>query len=213
MDHCECPKCYITTRVFEMVNLCSDMRADVATEPGAPLALRGKLIDARREIASLQIQVLAVERPRVGDVFGGLVTARAVGPAAVLVERGFQVATSTAATGPPVSGVAGGMSYAAVLGSGATSGIQGSSRKGPSRFQGPAASGAGLRQDYMVFLTPVGSTDDPARDVAMILKWNIDPVAKGIRDVTLRPTRYAITVFSHKKQSLINIKMSLRKIQ
>ncbi|KAL3249906.1 hypothetical protein MRX96_055774 [Rhipicephalus microplus] len=54
---------YIMSRVFELVNLCSDMRADAATERGAALALQGQLVDARREIAGLQRQVLVAERP------------------------------------------------------------------------------------------------------------------------------------------------------
>ncbi|KAL1487001.1 hypothetical protein MTO96_046713 [Rhipicephalus appendiculatus] len=39
---------YIMTRLFELVSLCSDMRADAATERGAALALQGQLVDARR---------------------------------------------------------------------------------------------------------------------------------------------------------------------
>ncbi|KAL1467491.1 hypothetical protein MTO96_042143 [Rhipicephalus appendiculatus] len=54
---------YIMTRVFELVSLCSDMRADAATERGAALALQGQLVDARREIAGLQRQItLELER-------------------------------------------------------------------------------------------------------------------------------------------------------
>ncbi|KAL1479624.1 hypothetical protein MTO96_051705 [Rhipicephalus appendiculatus] len=49
-------------RVFELVSLCSDMRADAATERGAALALQGQLVDARREIAGRQRQVLVAER-------------------------------------------------------------------------------------------------------------------------------------------------------
>ncbi|KAH8036385.1 hypothetical protein HPB51_000167 [Rhipicephalus microplus] len=61
---------YIMSRVFELVNLCSDMRADAATERGAALALQGQLVDARREIAGLQRQALVAERPPVGDILG-----------------------------------------------------------------------------------------------------------------------------------------------
>ncbi|KAH8035937.1 hypothetical protein HPB51_013478 [Rhipicephalus microplus] len=46
---------------FEMINLFSDMRADTDTERGVALTLRGQLIDARREIAGLQRQVLVAE--------------------------------------------------------------------------------------------------------------------------------------------------------
>ncbi|KAL3199007.1 hypothetical protein MRX96_044106 [Rhipicephalus microplus] len=54
---------YIMTRAFEMVSLRSDMRADTAMERGAALALKGQLIDARREIAGLQRQVLVASDP------------------------------------------------------------------------------------------------------------------------------------------------------
>ncbi|KAL3199004.1 hypothetical protein MRX96_044103 [Rhipicephalus microplus] len=94
--------------------------------------------------------------------------------------------TGTAAMGPPGVRVAGGMSYAVALGSGAASGIQRPSGNSPSGPQGVTAPGAGRRQDQVAFLMPVGSTDYAARDVTRILKANIDPVAKGIRDVTLR---------------------------
>ncbi|KAL3234656.1 hypothetical protein MRX96_022620 [Rhipicephalus microplus] len=106
-------------------------------------------------------------------------------------------------------GAVSGMSYAAALGSGMRPRAQGPSRNGPTELQATATQGAGLRQDYVAFLTPVGSTDAPAREVVRVLKSNIDPVAKGIRDVTLRHTRYGVTVFSHMRQSLINMKNAI----
>ncbi|KAL3183343.1 hypothetical protein MRX96_000317 [Rhipicephalus microplus] len=121
------------------------------------------------------------------------------GPAAVPAGPGIHEVTGTATMGHPVSGVAGGVSYTAALGSGVTSGIRGPSRNGPLGPQGVATPGAALRQDHVAFLTQVGNTENPARDVARTLKSNIDPVAKGINDVTLRHTRYGVTVFSHIK--------------
>ncbi|KAL3185733.1 hypothetical protein MRX96_028636 [Rhipicephalus microplus] len=80
-----------------------------------------------------------------------------------------------------------------LLGSGATPGIQGPSRNGPSGPQGATAQSTGLQQDHVAFLTPVESMDFPAKDVARIRNLNIDPVAKGIRDVTLQHTRVTVS--------------------
>ncbi|KAH8021082.1 hypothetical protein HPB51_012366 [Rhipicephalus microplus] len=184
---------YIMPQVFEMVNLCSDMQADAATERGAALALRGQLIEARREIAGLKRQVMVAERPPVGDILENLAVATAGGPAAVPAGPGIHEVTGTATMGHPVSGVAGGVSYTAALGSGVTSGIRGPSRNGPLGPQRVATLGAALRQDHVAFLTQVGNTENPARDVARTLKSNIDPVAKGINDVTLRHTRVRVS--------------------
>ncbi|KAL3198023.1 hypothetical protein MRX96_014559 [Rhipicephalus microplus] len=114
------------------------MRADAA------LALRGQLIDARREIVGLQRLVLEVQLPLVGDILGGLAAATTVCPAAVSAGPGVQVVTGPAAMSPPGSRVAGCMSYLAALGSGATSEIQGPSRNGPSGPQGGCYTGRGL---------------------------------------------------------------------
>ncbi|KAL1467489.1 hypothetical protein MTO96_042141 [Rhipicephalus appendiculatus] len=62
---------YIMTRVFELVSLCSDLRADAASERGAAIALQCQLVEARREIAGLQRRVLVAETPAVGDVLAG----------------------------------------------------------------------------------------------------------------------------------------------
>ncbi|KAL1454689.1 hypothetical protein MTO96_043714 [Rhipicephalus appendiculatus] len=98
---------YIMTRVFELVSLCSDMRADAATERGAALALQGQLVDARLEIAGLQRQVFVAERPLVGDVLGGLAAVpAAVGPAAPVFPGapGAEAAMGAASMGPAVLG-------------------------------------------------------------------------------------------------------------
>ncbi|KAL3258806.1 hypothetical protein MRX96_046368 [Rhipicephalus microplus] len=81
--------------------------------------------------------------------------------------------------GHPVSGVPGGVSYAAALGSEAISGVQVPSQNGPLGPQGAGTPGAGLRQDHVAFLTLVGSTENPARDVAGILKFEHRLGGKG----------------------------------
>ncbi|KAH7944702.1 hypothetical protein HPB51_028581 [Rhipicephalus microplus] len=57
-------------------------------------------------------------------------------------------------------------------------GSSGPSRNGPAGLQATATKGAGLPLGYVAFLTPVESTDGPAREVMRVLKSNIDPVAK-----------------------------------
>ncbi|KAL3258795.1 hypothetical protein MRX96_046357 [Rhipicephalus microplus] len=143
---------------------------------GAARVLRGQLIDVRGEIAALLRQVMVAERPPVGDILEGLAVATAGGPAAVPAGPGVQGVTGTVTMGHPVSGDPGGVSYAAALGLGAISRVQGPSRNGPLGPQGAGAPGVGLRQDHVAFLTPVGSKKNPARDVARILKSNIDSV-------------------------------------
>ncbi|KAL3243069.1 hypothetical protein MRX96_020743 [Rhipicephalus microplus] len=66
-----------------------------------PWRWQGQLVDARREIAGLQRQVLVAERPPVGDILGGLAAAPAVGPAHAVLAAGpgVQVATGATPTG------------------------------------------------------------------------------------------------------------------
>lgn len=45
---------FIMSRVFELVASCADLSAEAASERGAALALRGQLIEARREMAAMQ---------------------------------------------------------------------------------------------------------------------------------------------------------------
>ncbi|KAL3203841.1 hypothetical protein MRX96_041683 [Rhipicephalus microplus] len=197
---------------MQLVNLCSDMRADAATERGAALALQGQLVDARREIAGLKRQVLVAERPPVGDILGGLAAAPAVGPAHAVLAAGpgVQVATGATPTGPVVPVVPGAPSYAAVVRAGGPAGIPGAGPAGPAGLVGAAPGRvSGVRHEHVAFLTPVGATEAPARDVVRLLKTNIDPVAKDIRDVTLRHTRYGVTVFTNSAQTLTNIKNAI----
>lgn len=199
---------YILTRVFELVALCSDLRADAAVERGAALALRGQLVEARREIAGLQRQVLVAERPLVGDVLAGRAVVAAHGPTGAL---GSDAGVPLGAP-PTLSGPAGGLTYAAVLRPGPMTGGQVPGRPGflaTSVGPGTGAAPPGARHEHIAFLTPTGTTDTPARDVVRALKANIDPVAKDIRDVTLRYTRYGVTVFTNTQQSLANMRTAI----
>ncbi|KAH6941182.1 hypothetical protein HPB50_014601 [Hyalomma asiaticum] len=193
---------FIMSRVFELINLCSDMRADAATERGAALALQGQLAESRREVAGLQRRVLGAERAPVGDILGGLVAPPAVAPAEFPAGPGVRVAGGA---GPAVAGVP---TYAAVVRAGGPAGVPGVGPVGPAGPVGTAAPGAvpGARHEHVAFLTPVGATETPARDVVRLLKANIDPVANDIRDVTLRHTRYGVTVFTNNAQTITNIK-------
>ncbi|KAL3243038.1 hypothetical protein MRX96_020715 [Rhipicephalus microplus] len=144
----------------------------------------------------MQRRVAVAERLAVGDVLTGVQDAFRSGASALAVPGGQMDNVLAERTDAPLGAVSG-MSYAAALGSGTRPGAQGPSRNGPAGRQATATQGAGLRQDYAAFLTPVRSTDAPAREVVTVLNSNIDPVAKGIRDVTLQHTRYGVTVFSH----------------
>ncbi|KAH7987086.1 hypothetical protein HPB52_024531 [Rhipicephalus sanguineus] len=198
------PRNFILTRVFELVGLCSDLRADAAVERGTALALQGQLVEARREIAGLQRQALVAERPLVGDVLAGRAAAAVHGPSGA---HGSDTGVPMGAP-PTLSGPAGGLTYAAVLWPGPTTGGQPLERAG---FPGAAAAAGGeaTRHDHVAFLTPTGPTDAPARDVVRALKANIDPVAKDIRDVTLRYTRYGVTVLTNTRQSLLNMRAAI----
>lgn len=197
---------FIMSRVFELVNLCSDMRADAATERGAALALQGQLAESRREVAGLQRRVLAAERAPVGDILGGLVAPPAVAPGEFPAGPGVRVAGGA---GPAVAGVP---TYAAVVRAGGPAGVPGVGPVGPAgpiRTAAPGTAVPGARHEHVAFLTPVGATEAPARDVVRLLKANIDPVANDIRDVTLRHTRYGVTVFTNNAQTITNIKNAI----
>ncbi|KAH7962429.1 hypothetical protein HPB52_016030 [Rhipicephalus sanguineus] len=189
---------YVMTKVLELVNLCSDMRADTAMKCGAALALQGQLVDAHREIASLQRQVFVAERPLVGDVLGGLPAIPPVGQPAP-ADRG-RADECRDPWRPDIcrDGRAGGPAGSSSVG-----------HAGPAGFGGgtSGARSGTTRSDHVAFLTPVGATETPARDVVsvVLLKANIDPVAKEIRDMTLRYTRYGVTVFSHTRLSIVNL--------
>ncbi|KAH7961031.1 hypothetical protein HPB52_001216 [Rhipicephalus sanguineus] len=165
-------------------------------------------MEARREIAGLQRQALVAERPLVGDVLAGRIAAAARGPS------GGQGPDNDVPLGAPpaLQGPAGGLTYAAVLRPGLLAGAQAPGRPGfPVTSAGPGmvAAPAGARHEHVAFLTPNGTSDTPATDVVRTLKANIDPLAKDIRDVTLRYTRYGVTVFTNTRQSLLNMRTAI----
>lgn len=198
----------IISWVLELVTLCSNMRADAAAERRVTQVLQGQLVDARREIAGLQRRALAAEhRPPVGDVVGGGPVPVAMG----LAVRGgpgpvAEAAGSSAAAG---SGAARGPTYAAVLSSGVQAGPPGSGLNGPVAAAGQRGPAPPEAHDHVAFLTPTARTESPARDVMRLIKTNIDPVAEEIRDVTLRGTRYGVTVFSNTRQSILNMQRAI----
>ncbi|KAL3221565.1 hypothetical protein MRX96_005057 [Rhipicephalus microplus] len=195
---------YIMSRVFELVNLCSDMWADATAErgrgPGAAGAV-GRCAPGDRRHAETSVSSGATP---FGDILGGLAAAPAVGPAHAVLTAGPGVQVEMGATpmGPAVPGVP---SYAAVVRAGGPVGVPGAGPAGPVGHVG-AAPGmvSGVRHEHVAFLTPVGAPEVPARDVVRLLKANIDPVAKDIRDVTLRHTRYGVTVFTNNAQTITN---------
>ncbi|KAH6919936.1 hypothetical protein HPB50_029075 [Hyalomma asiaticum] len=193
----------IISKVLELVTICSNMRADAAAARGAADLLQGQLVEARREAAGLQRR-LAVERPLVGDVVGGGAAAVGVG---LPVHGGTGAAAGLPAAADP--GAARGPTYAAVLSSGAQAGPPGSGPNEPTSVTGQRGWTPPEAHDHVAFLTPIGRTESPARDVMRLLKANIDPVVQEIRDVTLRGTRYGVTVFTNTRQSITNMQRAI----
>ncbi|KAH8036386.1 hypothetical protein HPB51_000168 [Rhipicephalus microplus] len=200
--------------VSENTAVATGLRTDLGSrvmarvqEPEEDLSksLQGQLVEARRETASMQRRVAVAERPAVGDVLSGVAGAFRSGASALAVPGGQVDTVGAERTDAPL-GVGRGMSYAAALGSGTRTGAQESSRNGPAGLQATTTQGAGLRQDYVAFVTPVGSTDALAREVVLVLKSNIDPVAKGIRDVTLRHTRSMDPTLQAIEETLLKVR-------
>ncbi|XP_070384945.1 uncharacterized protein [Dermacentor albipictus] len=84
----------ITTRLYEIVALCSDLRSDASAERGAAVALRGELVEARREVAVLQRRAIVVE----GRLEGSIVLAPGPGSAG----RDPGASAAAAGSGPGV---------------------------------------------------------------------------------------------------------------
>ncbi|KAH6936114.1 hypothetical protein HPB50_013429 [Hyalomma asiaticum] len=176
----------IRERVREIENELSRFLSE-----GAALALQGQLVETRREVAVLQRRVHEAESGLPGAVAADLSARRADAP------------------GPVPAAPQGALSYAAVLaGPGAAAG-------GP-RLPGREPAGEVIpevRQEqhqHVAFLTPKSQTAAPARDVLRLLKTNIDPASKGIKDVTLRHTRYRLTVFSNREESIKNMQQAIQ---
>ncbi|XP_065302952.1 uncharacterized protein [Dermacentor albipictus] len=174
---------FFLTRLFEMVGICAEfkteLRAETATERGAALALRGQLNEARREAAELQRRLAVME----AGLGVPTVVAAGQGPAA----RG---PTIPACAGGPAGAPADRMNYAAALKAGlasATGAVGGG--PGAAAAVGAEAGKPGATHKHVAFLTPVGTTATPARDVLRLLKANVDPLGKDITDVTIHRTR------------------------
>ncbi|KAH7952869.1 hypothetical protein HPB49_002031 [Dermacentor silvarum] len=193
---------FITSKVFEMVAFCSDLRADAATYRGATLALQGQNADVRRENAALQKRLHSQPRTALQDDFPARSGESHFGPdfSAPAASAGGLGGRSVA----PTSGPPGGLSYAAVLGAGPAHARAG-------HPVGVAARAPSLpTHNHVAFLTPIAQTTAPARDVLRLLKTNIDPGAKHIKDISLHHTRYGLTVFSNNKQSLDNLQQAIK---
>ncbi|KAH7963859.1 hypothetical protein HPB52_023732 [Rhipicephalus sanguineus] len=63
--------------------------------------------------------------------------------------------------------------------------------------------------EHVAFVTPIAPSAAPARDSLRLLKANIDPAAHDIRDVTLRQTRYGLTVLAHSRDTLTNMRQAI----
>ncbi|KAH6920781.1 hypothetical protein HPB50_028232 [Hyalomma asiaticum] len=133
------------SRVFELVNLWSDLRADAATERDAATALQGQLVEARREIAELQRRAWLWSSPSSGR--SSVAERRpsvTVGPAVQGVPGYGAVAGSTAAADV---GAARGLTYAAVLSLGAPTRRPGSGPTCPAGASGQRGSLTGATHE------------------------------------------------------------------
>ncbi|KAH7933456.1 hypothetical protein HPB49_012602 [Dermacentor silvarum] len=185
LNYCTCPankvpveaRKFLMARVFEMVAFCSDLRAEAATERGAALALQSQLVEARREVATLQRRAVVAE----GRLDGSIVAVTGPG---------------VAVRGPGPSGTASAPCCCPEIGPPAWCG------RGAGDDRGSCGGARAPCARALVFLTPTSQTDRPARDVVRLLKTNIDPAAK---DISLHYTRYGVTVFSNNKTSVTNM--------
>ncbi|XP_065302956.1 uncharacterized protein [Dermacentor albipictus] len=185
---------FFLTRLFEMAGICAelktDLKAEMAAERGAALELRGQLVEARREAAESQRR-LAVMEAGLG-VPATMTTGP--GPAGRGPAASAGAAAALSGAGGPAGAPAGRMDYAAALRAGLAPAV-GAASAGPGGAVAAGAEVAGpvAQHKHVAFLTPVATTQTPARDVLRLLKTNVDPTAKDIRDVTLRQTRYRST--------------------
>ncbi|KAH7963916.1 hypothetical protein HPB52_023789 [Rhipicephalus sanguineus] len=184
-------------RVFELVQLCSDLRADAASERGAVPALQGQLFETRRETADLHRRVALAE---------ARMTTAPIPEAAFPPEAALSSQTRPgAAVGPhgdPLSGVPvrPTRSYAAALQAGVPP---------HPGLDAPTARQAPALHEHVAFVTPITPSATPARDSLRILKANIDPAAHDICDVTIRHTSYGLTVFARSHNTLHNMRQAI----
>ncbi|KAH7963062.1 hypothetical protein HPB52_019460 [Rhipicephalus sanguineus] len=188
-------------RVFELVQLCSDLRADAACERGAVMALQGQLLETRREAADMHRRAVLAEARTTAQPF----TDPAHLPVAVASAQTRPGLPAGLQGAPPLDSgtVPAAMSYAAALRAGVPA-APASSRPDDIAL----ASGQSLHE-HVAFVTPIAPSATPARDSLRLLKENIDPVANNIRDVTLRHTRYGLTVFARTRDTLTHMRQAI----
>ncbi|KAH7933123.1 hypothetical protein HPB49_008888 [Dermacentor silvarum] len=77
----------------------------------------------------------------------------------------------------------------------------------------PPPRDSGPRRDhaFIMFLAPIAPSAAPARDVAALLKQNIDLVAEGIGDITPRHTRFGLTVFTNEQEYFDRLKSEIER--
>ncbi|KAH7963924.1 hypothetical protein HPB52_023797 [Rhipicephalus sanguineus] len=177
---------FIMARVFELVELCSDLRANAASERGAVLALKDQLTETRRENTALhQRAILAESR---SCLLPSAPAADDAAPAAFLTAPPGRPAVLLPTSGPGLPGHQALRTYAAAL----SSGLEPS---GPSSRTLPGGTSAPVLppvlHEHVAFVTPLAPSTTPARDTLRLIKANIDPVEKDIRDVMLRHTRFS----------------------
>lgn len=121
---------FIMAHVFELVQLCSDLKADAASERGAVMALQGQLLETRREAADLHRRAILAEartttqplpdtayspvamassQPRPGLPAGphaGLLPGSAIPRAALTYAAAFQAGAAATATPSTPDGLA-----------------------------------------------------------------------------------------------------------
>ncbi|KAH7977855.1 hypothetical protein HPB49_003763 [Dermacentor silvarum] len=71
----------------------------------------------------------------------------------------------------------------------------------------------GPRRDhaFIMFLTPIAPSATPARDVAALLKQNIDLVAEGFGDISPHHTRFCLSVFTNEKEPFDRLKCAIER--
>ncbi|XP_065298346.1 uncharacterized protein [Dermacentor albipictus] len=121
---------FIATRPNEIVHLFSDLRSDGSLERGAAVALRGELVEARREVAALQRRAIVAE----GRLDGSIVMAP--GPGSAGRDPGASAAAAGSGPGVPAA-AAGAVSYTAALRASPAAGASG---------VGPAVAAGGRRR-------------------------------------------------------------------
>ncbi|KAH7963871.1 hypothetical protein HPB52_023744 [Rhipicephalus sanguineus] len=165
------------------------------------MALQGQLVETRREVAEFHRRAILEESRTTTTVLADA----AFPPAAVSSSQpqpGLAAGPhagllpSTAPTPPAIT-------YAAALQVGAASAAPPTGPPGLTSGPGPAL------HEHVAFVTPIAPTATPARDSLRLLKANIDPAAHDIRDVTLRQTRYGLTVFAHSRATLTNMRQAI----